>query len=136
VPNIEFQILESDRGTTEFLGYSIGYVSFVQAGTPVNGFRFGNMGFISDIREYPDTIFEDFKGIEKLVLSSLRYEYSALHFSIDEAIEFSRKMGAKQTWLTHIAHEVDHEKANALLPEGIQLAHDGLEFSFEIEEPK
>ena len=136
VPKIDFQILESDRGTTEFLGYSVGYSSFVQAGTPVNGFRFGNLGFISDIRDYPDTIFEDFKGIEKLVLSSLRQEYSPLHFSIDEAIEFSRKMGAKETWLTHIAHEVDHEKMNAMLPKGVQLAYDGLEIFFEIEELK
>lgn len=134
VPKIDFKILESDRGVVDFLGYSIGYVTFEQAGIPVNGFRFGNLGFISDIRKYPETIFEDFHGIDQLVLSSLRQEYSPLHFNIDEAIEFAQKMGAKQTWLTHIAHEVDHEKTNALLPEGFQLAYDGLEISFQIEE--
>jgi phosphoribosyl 1,2-cyclic phosphate phosphodiesterase len=136
VPKINFQVLQLDRGEIEFLGYQLGYVTFEQAGIPVNGFRFGNLGFISDIREYPETIFDDFKGIENLVLSSLRHEYSPLHFSIDEAIAFSRKIGAKQTWLTHIAHEIDHEKTNPQLPKGIQLAHDGLEISFQIEAPK
>ncbi len=133
VPKIEFQTLESDRGVVEFLGLQLGYVSFSQAGIPVNGFRFGNLAFISDIREYPETIFKDFQGIEKLVLSSLRFEPSPLHFNIEEAIAFARKMGAKQTWLTHIGHELDHEKTNAMLPEGFKLAHDGLEISFQIE---
>jgi phosphoribosyl 1,2-cyclic phosphate phosphodiesterase len=134
VPKIDFQVLESDRGTTEFLGLSIDYISFIQAGIPVNGFRFGNLGFISDIKEYPESIFEDFHGIEKLVLSSLRHEPSPLHFSIDESIAFARRIGAKETWLTHIGHEVDHEKTNSMLPEGFQLAQDGLEITFQIKE--
>lgn len=133
VPKFEFQILKSDRGMVEFLGLNLGYSSFLQAGIPVNGFRFGNLGFISDIREYPETIFKDFEGIEKLVLSSLRFEPSPLHFNIDEAVAFSRKIGAKQTWLTHIAHEMEHKKASAQLPEGITLAYDGLEISFQME---
>lgn len=134
VPKIDFKELESDRGTVEFLGLSIDYVSFIQAEVPVNGFRFGNLGFISDIQEYPETIFEDFHGVEKLVLSSLRHEPSPLHFSIDQAIAFSRRMGAKQTWLTHIGHEVDHEKTSAMLPDGFLLAQDGLEITFQIKE--
>ena len=33
-------------------------------------------------------------------------------------------------WLTHVAHEVDHEKTNALLPSNVQLAYDGLTIEF------
>lgn len=105
-------------------------MTYIQANMPVNGICIGNLAFISDIREYPETIFKDLKGTEVLVLSALRHDPSAMHFSINEAVEFSKKVGAKQTWLTHIAHEVDHEKVNAQLPSTVQLAYDGLTIEF------
>lgn len=130
VSRIDLEILEGDRGEITFLGQNFHYFSFEQAEMQVNGFRFGNLGFVSDIREYPETIYEDLKGIDKLVISALRHETSALHFSIDEAIEFSRKVGASETWLTHIAHEVDHDVVNRDLPSNVFLAYDGMTINF------
>lgn len=130
VANVDIQLLEGERGETVFLGNTIRYVTYIQAQMPVNGICLGNLAYISDIREYSDSIFEDLKGTEVLVLSALRYTPSPMHFSIDEAVEFSQKVGAKETWLTHIAHEVDHEKVNAQLPENIRLAYDGLTINF------
>jgi len=133
VTRIEFQVLEGDRGVVDFAGLRIGYVTFDQAGMPVNGYRFGDLAFISDIKEFSDEIYDDIQGVETLVLSALRFEASALHFSIDEAVAFAERVSAKKTWLTHVAHEVDHEKANAKLPPNIQLAYDGLEIDFQTE---
>ena len=39
---------------------------------------------------------------------------------------WARRIGAKQTWLTHIAHELGHEATNRVLPDGVSLAYDGL----------
>ncbi|MFQ5730228.1 MAG: MBL fold metallo-hydrolase [Waddliaceae bacterium] len=128
--SITLQVLERGRGEVSFLGLQVGYFTFEQAGMTVNGFRFGNLGFVSDISRYPESIFEDLEGIDILVLSALRFEPSPLHFNIDEAVDFSQRLGVKETWLTHIAHEVDHEKTNAYLPSNIQLAYDGLSLDF------
>lgn len=133
MPKFVFQILEGERGVVEFLGLQVIYLTFEQTGMLVNGYRLGNFAYISDIRHYPETIFEDLQGIEHLVLSALRYEPSQMHFSIDEATDFAKRVGAKQTWLTHIAHEVDHETANSHLPTNIRLAYDGLTVEFEAE---
>lgn len=132
-PRISLQILEKDRGMTHFLGIPIGYVSFEQAHMKVNGYRFGNFAYISDIRDYPETIFEDLKGVEILVLSALRFESSHFHLGIDEAIEFGNRVKAEHTWITHIAHELDHEATNAYLPSNVRMAYDGLELTFDIE---
>lgn len=129
---VSLQYLGSTRGHVEFLSVPIHYMTYEQGGMLVNGFRFGNFAYISDIRHYPETIFEDLKGVETLVISCLRHQPSALHFNVEEAIAFSEKVGANQAWFTHIAHELDHEYTNSKLPPNYQLAYDGLEIDFEI----
>jgi phosphoribosyl 1,2-cyclic phosphate phosphodiesterase len=96
----------------------------------VTGFRVGKFAYVSDIREYSQSVIEALKGIDVLVLSALRHTRSLMHFSIEEAIDFARKVEAKKTYLTHISHELDHETTNSLLPSDVQLAYDGLEVNF------
>ncbi|MCH9628041.1 MAG: Phosphoribosyl 1,2-cyclic phosphate phosphodiesterase [Chlamydiales bacterium] len=127
---LEFHVLEKSRGQTDFLGIALTYVSYEQGGMAVNGYRFGPFAYISDIRTYPDTLFADLKGVEILVVSALRQESSMMHFTVDEAVEFAQKIGAKQVYFTHIGHELDHHQTNATLPEGISLAYDGLTVEF------
>lgn len=127
--------LEEERGTVLFSGLPVQFVTFYQGGMPVNGFRFGDCAYISDIKEYPETIFEDLAGIKTLVISALRHSSSFLHFAVADAVAFAERVGAEQTWITHICHELDHKTTNASLPSKIQLAHDGLEFAFSIDIP-
>lgn len=121
-----FQVLEEGRGNAEFVGIPLDYVSYEQGGCPVNGFRFGEFAYVSDIQKYPDTIFEDLRGVKTLVLSALRETPSQMHFSFEEAIDFAQLVGASRTYFTHISHETEHEKINKKLPKGFQLAYDGL----------
>lgn len=126
---LSLQLLESERGSVEFAGIHFRYLSYEQMGMRVNGFRWKDFAYISDIKLYPESIFEDLKGVQHLVLSALRFTPSDFHFTVDEAVEFAEKVGAKNTWLTHIAHELEHEKTNAYLPSNIQMAYDGLELN-------
>lgn len=129
----ELQVLEKPKGVTDFLGIKILYTSFEQAGMRVNGFRLGDLAYISDIRTFEESIYDDLMGLETLVISALRFTPSPLHFSIDEALAFIRRCGAKKAWLIHLSHDVDHQHANAYLPENVRLAYDGLEISFNAE---
>ena len=129
---LDLYILPAEQGTLDFVGLNVQYCSYFQAGMKVNGFRFHNLAYITDVRDFEPSLFESLQGVEILVLSALRFSASHLHLSVDEAIEFSRKVGAKQTWLTHIAHELEHETGNAYLPDNIRLAYDGLTLQFQI----
>ena len=44
----------------------------------------------------------------------------------DRTIEMARRIGARQTYFTHIAHELGHAETSATLPPGMALAYDGL----------
>lgn len=128
--NLKTECLQGDSGDYVFEGLPLSYISYVQGGMKVNGFRFGNLAYLTDIKGYNDTIFPGLQGLETLVVSALRYTPSPLHFTVDDAIAFAQKVGAKQTWLTHIAHELDAERTNAYLPDSIRVTYDGLELAF------
>ena len=67
------------------------------------------------------------EGVDVLVLNALRRESHLSHFTLEEALEWASKIGARQTYFTHISHQLGlHESVNAELPEGVALAHDGL----------
>lgn len=129
---IDFQELPDDFGTFDLDGLHFKYVSYFQAGVKVTGYRIGNFAYISDIREYSEQVVETLKGIDTLVLSALRHEPNEMHFSVEEAVAFSRLVSAKMTYLTHISHELDHEGTNATLPPNVRMSYDGLEIPFEV----
>ena len=127
---LSMQPLEELRGEVDFLGLKIKYFSFYQLGMRVDGFRFGDVAYVSDIKEYPETIFEDLNGVRTLIMSALRFQPTPMHFNVDEAVEFAKKVGAETTWFMHIAHELDHDIGQAYVPGNIKLAYDGLKLDF------
>lgn len=130
IPRFKVCLLPEENGKVNFEGLDITYVTYEQAGMRVNGYRIGDLAYISDIRHYSDAIFEHLSGVRTLILTALRFTPSTMHLTVDEAIAFAERVGAKNTWLTHIAHDLDHEKTNAYLPSHIRLAYDGLEIPF------
>lgn len=127
---LKFQLLKKDFGPVEFEGVHFECVTYFQAEMKVTGYRFDKFAYISDIRDYDESVIEGLKGVDILILSALRYTPTKVHFSIDEAIHFSRKVGAKKTFITHIAHDLEHDETNARLPGDVRLAYDGLEIKF------
>ncbi len=124
-------VLQNERGEVDFHGINIQYLTYYQGDMPVLGLRIGSLAYITDIRQYPETIFEDLKGIETLIVSGLRYSPSHVHFSLDEALAFAEKVGVKKVYFNHIDHELDHEKTNKSLPNWANLSYDGQEIEFD-----
>ncbi|HYI08468.1 MAG TPA: MBL fold metallo-hydrolase [Thermoanaerobaculia bacterium] len=91
------------------------------------GYRIGNFAYITDTNGIPDASMRLLEGIEVLALDGLRpAPHHPTHFTVGEAVACARKIGARETWVIHLAHEVDHEEVEATLPEGVRLAYDGL----------
>ncbi|MBN4066776.1 MBL fold metallo-hydrolase [Simkania negevensis] len=126
----DFHILDKKQGDVIFCDIPMTHMEYFQGSMGITGIRVEDFAYISDIRDYPDTIFQSLQGVNILVLGALRHTSSYLHFSVEEAIEFARAVGAEQTWLTHIAHEVDHETTQKMLPPQVQLSFDGMELKF------
>ena len=66
------------------------------------------------------------RGLTHVILSALRHKPHPSHATVDQAVEWAKRIGARQTWFTHIAHDLGHEETNRTLPPGMALAYDGL----------
>ena len=95
----------------------------------VSGFRFGNVAYLTDVSAIPESSFVLLEGIDCLIISALRHKPHPSHATLDQAVEWARRIGARQTWFTHIAHDLGHAATNRALPAGMALAYDGLSFA-------
>ncbi|MBI3482446.1 MAG: Uma2 family endonuclease [Bacteroidetes bacterium] len=94
---------------------------------PVLGFRVNDFSYITDANFIPEETFEKLKGTKVLVLNALQKESHVSHFTLEEAIVQAKKIGADQTYFTHISHRMGlHQQVTKELPAGMALAHDGL----------
>ncbi|HKL48145.1 MAG TPA: GPMC system MBL fold metallohydrolase [Desulfuromonadales bacterium] len=92
---------------------------------PTQGYRIGNLAYLTDCNGIPDVSWPLLQGLDILVLDGLRLRAHSTHFNIDEAVETAGRIGARRTILTHLGHEIDHPAVSKSLPQGIELAYDG-----------
>lgn len=94
---------------------------------PILGYRIGSLAYLTDMSQLGEKEWEKLDGVETLVVSALRDEPHATHQTIEEAIAFGRKVGAKRTYFIHMCHTAGKQAdRDEQLPEGFRFAYDGL----------
>ncbi|ADQ78286.1 putative hydrolase [Paludibacter propionicigenes WB4] len=103
-------------------------IRVMHARLPIFGFRVGNFAYLTDVKTIEESSIEKLRNLDILVLNALRPAPHMSHISLSEALEITKKIGAKKTFFTHMNHHMGfHNLVNQQLPENIQLAYDGLE---------
>ena len=99
-------------------------------GTRVYGYRVGPIAYLTDAKEVPARTIAALEGVQVLVLNALFEKPHPTHLSIPEAVALAQRVGARQTFLTHLTHRHLHTELESRLPAGIAPAHDGLVVAF------
>jgi phosphoribosyl 1,2-cyclic phosphate phosphodiesterase len=99
--------------------------------TTVNGYLFSRKevrlaAYFSDCKTVPDAAIERVAGVRHLIVDALRHREHPTHMSVKEALAVAAKVGASQTWFTHLSHELGHAETEATLPPAVRIAYDGL----------
>lgn len=126
--NPQVKLIRIDGNTDiEIEGISVRPIHVMHGKLPILGYRIGNFAYLTDVKNIPEAEFEKLKNLDILILSALRKEAHLTHLTLDEAIILSKKIGAKQTYFTHLSHLMGkHEETACLLPKGISVGYDGL----------
>ena len=125
IPQIDWHLIDNEP--FEIKGHVIRPVEVLHYKLPVLGFVFDKFAYITDANFISEKEKEKLKGMDVLVLNALRREAHISHFTLDEAVALAKELGAKQTYFTHMSHQIGlHDDVCSELPEGIDLAHDGL----------
>jgi phosphoribosyl 1,2-cyclic phosphate phosphodiesterase len=109
-------------------GLTIRPVRIMHGERPIFGFRIGSFAYLTDCSGIPDAAWPHVADLEYLVLGALREKPHPTHFSLSEAVEAAGRAAARQTYLTHMCHDLPHAATCARLPPSVQLAYDGLTF--------
>jgi len=97
---------------------------------PILGYRIDwagrSIAYCTDCSTIPPQTLAQMQGLDVLVLDGLRERHHPTHMTLDRACQFAEQINAKQTYLTHIAHDHSHEALLERLPQGVEPAYDGL----------
>ena len=106
-------------------GMTIVPVPILHGHWPILGFRIGTFAYLTDCSAIPEPSYALLEGLEVLVLDALRHRPHPTHFTVAQAVAAATRVGARQTYFTHICHDLPHAATCAALPAGMALAYDG-----------
>ena len=92
----------------------------------VLAFRVGSLAYVTDTNDVSGKAIGLLQGLDALIFDALRHEKHPTHYSLQESIEAAKRIGAKQTYFTHIAHDICYARDSVKLPPGMEFAYDGL----------
>jgi phosphoribosyl 1,2-cyclic phosphate phosphodiesterase len=97
---------------------------------PILSYQFEHEGkrlvYATDCSQIPDESLQVMQGCEVFIVDALRHAAHPNHFSLGQALQAAKTVGARQSYFTHITHGLGHAATEKELPEGVHLAHDGL----------
>lgn len=128
VPTIEPHVVE---GPVEIGDLSLEPIRAYHGKLPVLGYRVGDFAWLTDVNRIPPESMEKLRGLRYLALDGLRYKPHFTHFTLDEAAQVARDLEVPQTYLIHMCHDVEHKEGCDFLPDGVDLAYDGLELQLD-----
>jgi len=121
-------------------GMTITPLPLLHGRLPILGFRFDPspelaaragatpfpLAYCTDVSAVPPETWGHLEGLGALVLDALRIRHHPTHLTLDQAVEIAGRVGAPETWLIHMTHDLPHAQTEESLPPGVRLAHDGL----------
>ena len=96
----------------------------------IYGFRIDGdgqrMGYIPDCNGIPDETLRCLENMDAMILDGLRPQEHPTHFTIDEAVEILGRIGARQSFITHLTHNSEHHELQARLGDAVTVPWDGM----------
>ena len=112
-------------------GIGIQPIPIFHGSRPILGFRFGSFAYLTDCNRLSDEAWPLLEGVDVLILDALRHRPHPTHFTVAEALQVVERMKPRQTYFTHVCHDLAHAETNRSLPRGVELAYDGLALTIE-----
>ncbi len=70
-------------------------------------------------------------GVDTLIVDALRHTEHPTHMNFAEALAVHHLIKPRRTYFTHLQCEISHAREEPLLPDGVKIAYDGLELTWE-----
>jgi phosphoribosyl 1,2-cyclic phosphate phosphodiesterase len=99
---------------------------------PTYGFCFEHhdkrLAYVPDCKTIPDATLSLLEGVDVMILDALRHSKHSqhlTHMTVEESVAALQRIGAPQSYLVHLCHDLEHAALDASLPKGIGVSYDG-----------
>ncbi len=130
IPNLSLNELIPYE-TKDIKGFKITPLVVNHGKLEIFGYRIFNVAYLTDCNYINSETYEYLKDLDILILDALQHRLHRTHFTLEQAVDEAKKIGAKHTYFTHIAHGIKHQRDNKLLPKNMELSYDMLSISLE-----
>jgi phosphoribosyl 1,2-cyclic phosphate phosphodiesterase len=117
------------NGPFEICGEYVVPIPVKHGRSSILGWRIRNFAYLTDISEIPAESLELLRGLDVLMLDCLRYKPHHTHINVEQSIAYAGHIGARETYLIHMTHEIEYAALQEMLPRGINVGFDGLRLS-------
>jgi phosphoribosyl 1,2-cyclic phosphate phosphodiesterase len=93
---------------------------------PVIAYRFNDFAYATDLKTIPPDSMDGLRNLDVLVLDCVRLKPHSTHLCLAEALDYIEELKPKRAFLTHLNHDLLHERDSRLLPDNVQFAYDEL----------
>lgn len=129
----DLPVLKTNRVDGEFqlFGVTITPIPLKHGRSDILGYRIGNMAYLTDVSEIPESSLSLLEGLDFLLLDCLRYKPHPTHINLEQSLAYAGHIKAKQTYMIHMTHEMEFDALSQQLPPTVQVGFDGLKFDFD-----
>lgn len=120
----------------ELFGVTVTPIPVQHGRIGILGYRIGDMAYLTDVSEIPDTSLSLLQGLSMLFLDCLRYTPHYTHINLEQSLAYAGRINAKRTFMIHMTHEMEYGALAAQLPRGVEVGYDGLKLSFNSHAPR
>ena len=114
----------------ELFGIKITPIPVKHGYSDILGYRIGNMAYLTDVSDIPESTLSLLNNLDVLMLDCLRYTPHYTHINVEQSIAFACRIEALNTYMIHMTHDIEYVKLSEALPDHIHVAYDGLKLSF------
>jgi len=84
------------------------------------------VAYIPDCNDLPGPVKARIRDADILILNALRHRPHPSHLTLDRSLDLLKELSPRRGYITHMGCDFDYPALNPVLPEGIEMAYDGL----------
>ncbi|MFN0124904.1 MAG: MBL fold metallo-hydrolase [Blastocatellia bacterium] len=111
-------------------GLRITPVPVIHGRGEVTAFRFSDgqvdFAFVTDCNLIPWASLDMLRGLDLLILDALRLRPHPTHLHLEQSLAYIENLKPRRALLTHISHDIGYAAMSEELPDGVEIAYDGL----------
>jgi phosphoribosyl 1,2-cyclic phosphate phosphodiesterase len=117
---------EAIHAPFELFGTTITPIPVLHGRGQIFGYRIGNLAYMTDVSEIPESSFALLENLDLVLLDCLREKSHPTHINIEQSLAYIGRIKAKQSYMIHMTHELEYASLSKKLPKDVFVGFDGL----------